>query len=68
MGRREENFTNSPAWIFARILSSIPMVSRTEEDGKGTGSLGLGASRMAKEIVPESVISGSIRKADLLVE
>ena len=57
VGRREENFTYSPAWILARILSSTPKVSRAEEDGRGTGSLGLGTSRMAEEIVPESVIS-----------
>ena len=57
MGRREENFTYSPAWILARILSSTPKVSRAEEDGRGTGLLGLVTSRTAKEIVPESVIS-----------
>ena len=39
------------------LPESCRLLPRAKEDGKSTGSLGLGMSRMAEEKVPESVIS-----------
>ena len=39
------------------LPESCRLLPRAKEDGKNTGSFGLGMSRMAEEKVPESIIS-----------